>query len=274
MAFQALRRVVAAPTMQRGKGALRYLQEQGFGGPAAVARSAAAAAPVSSAMGAAADGARAPLWPLAARMASTAREVGREADAGLISVLRTELDHERKTYSQAKELTRGPPKPWTVTDKQGHADVILRRSYGQEDIAVTCVYQADSYAEGENPEEDMNSGDDEGMDETGMGSCVNMTITINKGADSPTLEISAASYGTEISIEHVYFWEDKDTKESIYDGPNFLQLDDEVQSQFERFIKVRGVNKELTGYLFALLSDKEQREYMRWLQKVEGFLKQ
>lgn len=202
-------------------------------------------------------------------MASIASEAGREADSGLISVLRAELDHERKSYSQPKEVARGPPKPWTLTDRSGHADVILRRSYGHEDIAVACIYQADSYDENQDGGQD--SGDD-GEYGTG-GSCVNMTITVNKGADNPTLEISAASYGTEITIDHVYFWDSKDTKEASYDGPNFLQLDEEVQNQFERFIKARGVNKELTGYLFNLLMDKEQREYVRWLQKVESFLK-
>ncbi|CAM6083210.1 unnamed protein product [Calypogeia fissa] len=277
MALQALRRAAAAQIMQhqRGsnnnsKGTFRYLH-QGLGaGPAAVTRSSAATSSTFGMVGA--GEVRGPLWALATRMASTAREVGREADGGLLSVLRLELDHERKTYSQPKELTRGAPKPWTLTDKPGQAPVILRRSYGEEDIAVTCVYQSDGYGDDENPEEDINS-EDEDMDASGLGSCVNMTITINKGADNPTLEISAASYGTQITIEHVYFWEDKDSKEAVYEGPNFLQLDEEVQTQFEKFIKARGVNKELTGYLFTILADKEQREYMRWLQKVDAFLK-
>jgi complement component 1 Q subcomponent-binding protein len=122
-------------------------------------------------------------------------------------------------YDPEQEIARGPPKPWTVTDKPGHADVILRRSFGQEDIAVTCVYQPDNFGDEQDPEE-INSEDD--MDQGAEGSCINMTITINKGADNPTLEISAASYGNEITIDHVYFWEDKDTKETKYDGPNFL----------------------------------------------------
>jgi hypothetical protein len=262
MAFQALRRAVAAP---KQRNAFRYLLQQQIPGLAPPVTSSS-----SGGMASAAD-ARTPLWALASRMVATARDVGREADSGLLHVLKSELDHERKSYSQPKELARGAPKPWTVTDKPGHADVILRRAYGQEDIAVTCVYQPDSYAEERDPE-DVNSEDD--LDQDGDGACVNMTVTINKGADYPTLEVSAVSYGSEITIDHVYIWEDKDTKEARYDGPNFLQLDEEVQNQFERFIKARGVNKELTGYLFALLADKEQREYMRWLQKVEAFLKQ
>ncbi|BBM99459.1 complement component 1 Q subcomponent-binding protein, mitochondrial [Marchantia polymorpha subsp. ruderalis] len=213
----------------------------------------------------------APLWTLS-RMASTAREVGRESDGGLLSVLRAELDHERKTYSQPKEVSRGPPKPWTLTDKQGHADIILRRSHGQEDIAVTCVYQPDTYGENHADDEPEGSDQDERDDESA--SCVNMTITVNKGADNPTLEISATSYGNEISIDHVYFWEDKDSRDALYDGPNFMQLDEELQTQFEKYIKARGVNRELVSYLFQLLDDKEQREYMRWLQKVESFIKQ
>ncbi|KAL2652768.1 hypothetical protein R1flu_020896 [Riccia fluitans] len=221
---------------------------------------------------AAVGGARpAPLWTLS-RLASTAREVSRESDSGLLQVLKAELEHERKTYSQPKDVSRGPPKPWTLTDKPGHADIILRRSYGEEDIAVTCVYQPDAY--GERHEDDEPQGSDEDDRDEESAACVNMTITVNKGADNPTLEISAASYGNEISIDHVYFWEDKNSRDALYDGPNFLQLDEELQAQFERYIKARGVNKDLVSYLFNLLEDKEQREYMRWLQKVEQFVRQ
>lgn len=119
-----------------------------------------------------------------------------------------------------QEVSRGPPKPWTLTDKQGHADIILRRSHGQEDIAVTCVYQPDTYGENHADDEPEGSDQDERDDESA--SCVNMTITVNKGADNPTLEISATSYGNEISIDHVYFWEDKDSRDALYDGPNFM----------------------------------------------------
>ncbi|KAL3691087.1 hypothetical protein R1sor_004738 [Riccia sorocarpa] len=221
---------------------------------------------------AAVEGVRpAPLWTLS-RLASTAREASRESDSGLLHALKAELEHERKTYSQPKEAQRGPPKPWILTDKQGHADIILRRSYGEEDIAVTCVYQPDAY--GERHEDDEPEGSEQDDRDEESAACVNLTITVNKGADNPTLEISAASYGTEISIDHVYFWEDKDSRDALYDGPNFLQLDEELQDQFERYIKSRGVNKELISYLFNLLEDKEQREYMRWLQKVEQFVRQ
>lgn len=262
MALQALRRGAAA-SMQRG--VVRcLLPQQRLAAPANRA--------VSSGMALGAE-ARAPLWALASRMASTARESGRDADGALVSILKSELDHERKSYRQAKELSYGPPKPWTLTDKRGHADVILRRTYGLEDVAVTCVYQPDVYGDdGEQEAEGQyNSGDEAGPD--GAGACINMTITITKGSNSPTLEISAASYGTEIVIDHVHFYELKDPKEATYEGPNFLQLDDEVQKQFERFIRARGVNKELTGYLFNILADKEHREYVRWLENVESFVR-
>jgi hypothetical protein len=88
MALQALRRAAAAAASKQ-RGTFRYLQQRQQQGLA-----------VPTARMASAPDARAPLWALASRMVSTARE--READSGLLHVLRSELDHERKTYDQPK----------------------------------------------------------------------------------------------------------------------------------------------------------------------------
>ena len=62
--------------------------------------------------------------------------------------------------------------------------------------------------------------------------------------------------------------DDLSLDDSLYTGPLFDELDDELQRQFTLYLEERGVNADLGAYLLRLVHDKEQREYMHWLEKV------
>ena len=48
----------------------------------------------------------------------------------------------------------------------------------------------------------------------------------------------------------------------------YQELDEKLQQAFEDMLSERGVTPELGEYLMRLSEDKEQREYMGWLQRV------
>ena len=52
----------------------------------------------------------------------------------------------------------------------------------------------------------------------------------------------------------------------------YEELDEEVQRQFGAYLEARGVTPDLGAYLLRLVHDKEQREYMYWLEQVRDFL--
>ena len=54
----------------------------------------------------------------------------------------------------------------------------------------------------------------------------------------------------------------------------FSELDDKLQQAFTTYLEERGVNAELGRFVMDFSEDKEQREYMHWLQGVQKFLKQ
>jgi complement component 1 Q subcomponent-binding protein, mitochondrial len=63
-----------------------------------------------------------------------------------------------------------------------------------------------------------------------------------------------------------------DADESRYNGPTYEDLDDNLKEDFENYLAERGIDATLGEYLLALSNDKEQREYMRWLQEVKAFV--
>lgn len=53
----------------------------------------------------------------------------------------------------------------------------------------------------------------------------------------------------------------------------YQELDEKLQQAFEDMLSERGVTPELGEYLMRLSEDKEQREYMGWLQRVAEVIK-
>lgn len=52
----------------------------------------------------------------------------------------------------------------------------------------------------------------------------------------------------------------------------FTELDDKLQQAFVDYLEERGVNAELGRYILDYAEDKEQREYMKWLEGVKIFV--
>jgi complement component 1 Q subcomponent-binding protein len=116
-------------------------------------------------------------------------------------------------------LARGPPQPFTLTDTAGKPEVILRRSFGKEDIALTCVTQPSDFVGGGGGGDSYNEEhEDQDPDEHRV---VNVKVSVTKGADQPVLEFSCLCQPDSIAIEHVCYLESKDLKETFYDGPEF-----------------------------------------------------
>lgn len=83
------------------------------------------------------------------------------------------------------------------------------------------------------------------------------------------------SDGSYLTILHVSLEpSDGEFEDSMYTGPVYDELDEEVQRQFIAFLESRGVTPDLGGYLLRAVHDKEQREYIYWLERVHAFVEQ
>ncbi|CAK9191730.1 unnamed protein product [Sphagnum troendelagicum] len=211
---------------------------------------------------------RASMWSSVSRSASTARDSAPQ-DGGLLRVLKSEIQHEKDDYEPPSTLARGPPQPFTIEDKPGKLEVTLRRAYGEEDIEVTCIFEP-----GMAPEEE---GEDEYHDEDSEipdQNVVHLTVSVTKRGEQPVLEFGCVVDKSNFSIGSVRYLEGKESKaEPVFDGPDFASLDENLQNQFKKFLEARGIDGNLADYLSDLMEDKEKREYSRWLQNIEAFVK-
>jgi complement component 1 Q subcomponent-binding protein, mitochondrial len=61
-------------------------------------------------------------------------------------------------------------------------------------------------------------------------------------------------------------------RRGVYAGPPFGNLDEDLQVLLERYLDERGINTQLALFIPDYIDFKEQKEYMRWLENVKGFV--
>ena len=103
-----------------------------------------------------------------------------------------------------------------------------------------------------------------------------VNVTVEKAGSGALLIQSVAQDGV-FQIEEVAFFSKPElanagtaerdwSRQSLYAGPPFENLDEELQAFFERYLDERGVNVELANMIPDYIQVKEQKEYVRWLE--------
>lgn len=129
------------------------------------------------------------------------------------------------------------------------------------------------------PEDDIAPGDrdelrsDEDAREPGFAARVQVQVT-REGKGALTIECIAQD--GDLTIDNVYYFpttemaeaktaESDYSRRSIYTGPPFGQLDEELQVMLERYLEERGVNTAMALFIPDYIDMKENQEYLRWL---------
>ncbi|KAG5403872.1 hypothetical protein IGI04_009991 [Brassica rapa subsp. trilocularis] len=178
------------------------------------------------------------------------------ADENLVSVLESEINCSVvKEVPGEDELPEGFP--FRIGDITGDRVLHLIREFEDETIFVRI---------GDDEEkEEPNDHHAEGL----IG--IPMVISVTKQDDGPCLDFIAKAYVGEIVIEAVYVEEEPRKHTCPYQGPDFDDLDDNLQKAFHRFLEVRGIKPTFTEFVVDYMADKEGRERVQWLKDVKSF---
>lgn len=61
-------------------------------------------------------------------------------------------------------------------------------------------------------------------------------------------------------------------RRTLYTGPPFNNLDEDLQILLEKYLEERGINTRLALFIPDYIDHKEQKEYIRWLNNVKNFV--
>ncbi|PTU17481.1 hypothetical protein P175DRAFT_0504770 [Aspergillus ochraceoroseus IBT 24754] len=105
------------------------------------------------------------------------------------------------------------------------------------------------------------------IEKPGNGSLLIQTI-----AQDGLFQIEEVSYFSKPDLAHALTAEKDWARQSLYAGPPFENLDEDLQSFLERYLEERGINAELANMIPDYIQVKEQKEYVRWLESVKNFI--
>ncbi|KAL0259850.1 Mitochondrial acidic protein mam33 [Diplodia seriata] len=108
-------------------------------------------------------------------------------------------------------------------------------------------------------------------------------ITITKDGQKGALSIEAIAQDSAFQINNVHYFPEAEQAEpktaekdwarrNTYPGPLFGQLDEDLQLLLEEFLEERGIDTRMALFIPDYIDYKEQREYLKWLENLKGFV--
>jgi complement component 1 Q subcomponent-binding protein len=94
----------------------------------------------------------------------------------------------------------------------------------------------------------------------------NGALLIQTVAQDGLFQIEEVSYFSKPDLAHAQTAEKDWARQSLYAGPPFENLDEDLQTFLERYLEERGINAELANMIPDYIQVKEQKEYVRWLE--------
>jgi complement component 1 Q subcomponent-binding protein len=160
-------------------------------------------------------------------------------------------------------------KSFELTEEEGLTTIKLTREFNGETIEVVFDCEDEEEPPLEDEEERVEDEEEEQSYE-GTGSGINFTVRIQK--DDSAILFKCVATSTEIAIKNETFSEKPSLSvHETYSGPQFYQLDDDLQAAFYEYLRARSIDEDLSYFIVEHSQRREQKEYLRWLELLHSF---
>ncbi|XP_039128092.1 uncharacterized protein At2g39795, mitochondrial [Dioscorea cayenensis subsp. rotundata] len=192
------------------------------------------------------------------------------SDAGLLKVIDFEIKcaEESDHHDRVEEIPEAFP--FQIQDDKGMNVITLKRTYQNENIEV--VVSMPALVTGEEPE-NAGEGDNDDEHEKPSQSSLPLGVVMSKKG-GPILEFNCTAYPDEVVIDSLSVREKEQAGEDslAYEGPDFNDLDENLQKAFHKYLELRGVSALNTNFLHEYMINKDSREYLLWLRNLKKFI--
>ncbi|KAL5576105.1 hypothetical protein UlMin_017804 [Ulmus minor] len=182
-------------------------------------------------------------------------------DGNLLRLLRNEIEYELERSAPCQPVTEFSS--FTVDDRPGEQWIRLKRKLGHEDIKI----EATMFDGAVSTPKSGNPGD--GAED--IQQHITVVINISKKDSGKSMEIMCSAWPDSIEIGKLFVLS-KTMPAQPYAGPEFKELDDELQESLYEFLEVRGINDDLAVFLHSYMKNKDKTEFIRWMGTVKSFI--
>ncbi|KAJ7308731.1 regulatory protein suaprga1 [Mycena albidolilacea] len=206
----------------------------------------------------------------------------------LAQKLRAEISYEAEVQQDDLQVSAVPQDlveflqegEWEIKDTPANDEVFLTRRFGDESIRVMfSIADLQSI-----PDEDEPEGTDDESPARGDEPALRVSVAITKSTHPGALHADLYCADGAFDVANVAYYKDARIatelsiasdweRRTLWTGPLFESLDPALNEAFEAYLRERGVDGALAGFVPRYALWKEQREYLEWLHGVEGFVK-
>lgn len=184
------------------------------------------------------------------------------AAESLSTTIQKEIAHEKSNYETDKELHAFVQQNnWTLEDKQNDMLVVLTKEVDGRKVQVefSCIQPSG------------------GEEEEPLPEASDFTVSVqNKNGSGLLFYCSTTSEdeNARFCIGQVRYFSDQTSKDSLaeYPGPYFEDLDDAFQQHLDSWLSSLGIDADLCDFIDRFAADKENREYILWLENFQQFI--
>ncbi|RDY08790.1 putative protein, mitochondrial [Mucuna pruriens] len=187
------------------------------------------------------------------------------SDENLLRVIESEIECAQDTddHDTVEEVPSNFP--FKIIDSPGQQIITLERTYQGEEIKVE-VHMPDLVTGEENDDDNDNES------ERTSQSSIPLSISVSKKG-GPYLEFNCVGYPNEIVIDSLSVKNPDLAEDQIaYEGPDFQDLDENLQKSFHKYLEIRGIKPSTTNFLHEYMVNKDSKEYLVWLKKLQSFV--
>lgn len=182
-------------------------------------------------------------------------------DENLIRVLATEIECAEEPHD-VEDISN--EFPFKIKDNPGERTILLSRKFQDETIKIEVDMPSIS-----DDDDDDNDDDDDAKDADV--SSIPLVVSITKGSGQ-YMEFCITAFLDEISIDSLSIKTLENSDELAYEGPDFNDLDENLQNAFLKYLEIRGIKPSVTNVLFDYMANKDTKEYLLWLKNVKNFV--
>ncbi|XP_062023207.1 uncharacterized protein At2g39795, mitochondrial isoform X1 [Rosa rugosa] len=179
--------------------------------------------------------------------------------ANILRILRTEIEYQ----SESAPPHQPPAKfnSFAVEDRPGEQWITMRRKFGDTEEIKIEVTMFDGY------ESVPKTGDDGSGEDLRLH--ISVLVDISKGDASNDLEFLCSAWPDRLEVQKVYVLHRGRMPAKPYLGPDFRDVNEEIQKKLRGYLDARGVNDGLSLFLHQYMMNKDRIELIRWLGNLK-----
>ncbi|KAK1355273.1 Mitochondrial glycoprotein [Heracleum sosnowskyi] len=190
-------------------------------------------------------------------------------DESLVKIIDQEIDFAVESLEESEVQEAPEGFPFKIEDNPGQQTISLSADFDGENINVEVSMPIITADEDNN---DKDSDADNDTDEDKRESSMSLVVRLSKSSGL-VLEFGCTAYPDEISIDTLSVKDPDNVEDPVaYEGPDFSDLDENLQKSFHKYLEIRGIKPSMTNHLYEYMLNKDSKEYLVWLKNLKEFI--